>query len=324
MIRPEILLNAPLALDDGGNLQRGVIYASNESRFQTGTFDQPLTAYTVGWRDPENLDALLELIAPAVEVSRRFSFKKGKNSQFFLTEDDDVRAIGSPFKRIEFSGEEVDARTLNKGLTIRVDHDEDAIGTDWRERYTGFLLQRLVRNDLRRHVALLVAAANNTAKVWGNAANPDADMRTMLRTGKNKSGIRPNRILMGGEGWDLRAESYEAQDTPHAGKRADMSPAEVARKLMIDQLIVSEAVYQSGKTAKSDIVGSIAIGYYARSGMMKDDPSNIKRFVTPTSAGRFRTIVEEKAKYTDITVEHYSKGVITSDLGIEKITATES
>ncbi len=324
MDKSHSLLTAPLIADSGADLPSGVVAASNESRFRTANYNEPLTAYTVGWTDPEDVPALLESIAPAVDSPRRFSFKKAKNAEAFLSEDDDVRAIGASFKRVEFTGEEVDAKTLNKGLTICVDHDEDAVGADWRERFTGFLLQRLARNELRRNVALLIAAATNTNKVWSAETNPDKDLRDALRLGKNAAGIRPNVILWGGAAWDLRMDAFEAQDTPYAGRAAGMSPEDLTRKLMVQRNIISEAIYQSSASAKSDIVGKIVVAYYARSGQMKDEPSNIKRFVTPTDAGRYKVYVREHEKFTNITVEHYSRSYITNNLGIRQLTVAAS
>lgn len=322
MNKSNALLTAPLIADPGAELPTGVIAASNESRFVSSNYNQPLTAYTVGWRDPEDLPALLESIAPAVDAPRRFGFKKANNAEAFLSEDDDVRSIGSAFKRVEFTGTEVNANTLNKGLTVRVDHDEDAIGGDWQERYTGFLLQRLARNELRRNVALIVGAATNANKVWDETTNPDGDLRAALRLGKNAGGIRPNVILWGGAAWDLRLDAYEHPERVNPGRGADMTPEQLASKLMVQRNIISEAIYQSGATAKADIVGNIVLAYYARSGLMKDEPSNIKRFVTPTDAGRYKVYVREHEKFTDITVEHYSRSYITNSLGVRQLTVT--
>lgn len=318
------ILTAPILADAGANNVSGQVYASNASRFGSTYYSEPLTAYTVGWRDPENIEALLESIAPAVDVGRRFEFKKADNSEAFLSETDDVRAIGSAFKRVEYSGTTVNEKTHNKGLTTRVDKD-DEVGDGWREKYVGALMQRLFRNELRRAIALIDAAATNVAKVWGNAGNADADIRAQLRVAKNLGGIRPNQALIGGAAWDLRADSYEAQNTPHAGRRATMTPEQFAASLMISRAIVSEAVYTTSASAKGDIVGSIALLYYAMSGLMKDDPSNVKRFTSPTGqGGRTAVYIEEHPKWTDISVEHYSNTVITSTLGIRKITATAS
>ena len=157
------------------------ITTANENRFSAGNYSEALTAFTVGWTDPENTSKLLDFIAPPIAVGRRFEFKKSDNAQAFYSESDDVRAVGAEFKRVSYSGESVNEKTINKGLTIRVDHDEVA-GDDWQERYVQMLLQRLLRNELRRAVAAIdaIAAADESPKAWDADSNPDADIREML------------------------------------------------------------------------------------------------------------------------------------------------
>ena len=139
------------------------IISANENRFTAGNYSEALTAFTVGWRDPENIAELLDFIAPPVPVGRRFEFKRSDNAQAFYSENDDVRAVGAEFKRVRYDGESINEKTLNKGLTIRVDHDEVA-GDDWQERYVQMLMQRLLRNELRRAIqALDTIAAESSA-----------------------------------------------------------------------------------------------------------------------------------------------------------------
>lgn len=297
----------------------GVICAANEARFTSANYSEPLTAYTVGWRDPENIDQLIQDIFPEVSVGRRFEFKKALNAEQFLSETDDVRAIGSAFKRVESGGETVNEKTLNKGLTIRVDHDE-AIEDNWRETNVQRLMQRLLRNDLRRGVALIDAAATNVAKVWNNTTNPDGDVRAALKLGADATGMRGNIVVFGEAAFDLRLDAYEAADTPYAGRAAAMTLEELARKYMVDLVRVVKARYQSGAATKAGIVGSVAYAYSAFKGASKDDPSNVKRFITPARGGRFGVYVVEHEKYTDITVEHYSNIVISANIGIRKLT----
>lgn len=306
---------------DTGLQAPGSICAANESRFDAAHLSEPLTAFAVGWRDPNNLQELLDFVAPPVMVGRRFEFKQATNAEHFMTETDDVRAIGASFKRIEFSGTSVNAKTLNKGLTVRVDHDEE-VGGDWRERYVQLLLQRLLRNELRRAVSALDAEDTNANKVWGANANPDGDLREALKLATNASGIRPNKIVFGEGAWDLRADAYDQQNTAGAFRAAGLTPAEVARKLSLDGVQVIAARYQQSASAKSQILGDQVFCFFAADGVMKDEPSNVKRFVTPADGGRFRVYVDEQAKYTDISVEHYSQIVVTSNLGIRKLTVS--
>lgn len=315
------LTDTPLTADNG--LQRpGTLALANESRFTAAHYSEPLTAFAVGWKDPADLRGLLEFTAPSVNVARRFEFKKGTNAEYFLSEDDDLRASGSSFKRIDYAGSSVNSKTHNKGLTIRIDHDDEA-GDDWRERYTALLLQRLLRNELRRALTLLDAAATNADKTWpvdGTAYNPDHDIRNALTAAANVTGVRPNRVLIGEAAWEKRADSYAAQDKAGAFRSYGMTPQELAHRLLIADLRVVAARYQSAPTTKSRLVGSDVYAYYAQEGAMKDEPSNIKRFVTPTDEGPFRVYLDEHAKYTDLTVEHYSNLVITATDGIRKLT----
>lgn len=312
----------PILADAGPNANPvGQICAANEARFTSTHYSEPLTAYTTGWRDPENLDVLIEDLFPAVRVGRRFEFKAATNAEAFLSEADDTRAIGSAFKRVEYKGSTVNDKTLNKGLTIRVDHD-DEVGDDWRQRYTDLLMQRLLRNDLRRGIAIVDAAATNAAKTWNSSSNPDGDVRTALKAGTETVGMRGNVALYGEAAFDLRLDVYEAQDTPYAGRAAGMTLDQLAQKYMVDKVRVVKARYQSSASAKTAIVPSVVYTYIAIPGATKDDPTNVKRFVTPTASGKFRVYVMEHEKFTDISVEHYSNIVATSSLGVRKLTCS--
>lgn len=301
----------------------GTITTANESRFNAAHYSEALTAFTVGWHDPEDLSALLDFIAPPVPVGRRFEFKRANNAEAFYSETDDVRAIGSGFKRVEYSGETIQEKTLNKGLTIRIDHDE--ISTDdWEERTVQILLQRLYRNELRRAMAALDAAAQSAGATWGTSGKPDADVRAMLILASSDSGIRPNRLLFGEGAWDLRASSYESQENAGAIAGVSFTPAELARKLFVQDVRVISTQYQSSATSKSAIADKAVYAYYGNEALSKDEPSNLKRFITPTEGGKFRVYLDQRAKYTDLTVEHYSSIVVTSDLGIRKLSISAS
>lgn len=311
---------------DTGENQPGVICAANEARFTATNYSEALTQYTVGWRDPENLDALLDSIAPSVPVSRRFEFKKATNAEAFLSETDDVRAIGSNFKRVEYKGESVNEKTLNKGLTIRLDKD-DMLDDMEEERSIGRLMGRLSRNEVRRALTLINAGATNAAKVWSASTNPDKDLRDALTAATDVSGVRPNVLLFSESAWDLRMDAYEAaaNTSSYAGRAAAMTLQDLARKLMVDRIEVVKARYQSTASAKALVQTTLTVlGYLAIQGAGKDDASNVKRFVTPVGT-RYRVFRQESDKFIDLSVEHYSNIVITSSgASIRKLTVSAS
>jgi hypothetical protein len=301
---------------DNGRQDPGVICLANEARFTAANFSEPLTTYAVGFKEKENIQQELDIIAPPVAVPRRFEFKSASNAQEFLSEVDDIRAIGSPFKRVEFSGTSVNQKTHNKGLMIRLDRDEDLSLPGAEERAVGRLITRLLRNDLRRGYVLLAAAATNTAKTWDTTANKDLD------TGGESRGFESNLVVYGRAAWLKRLLSHRAQTVAGGvASSAISSPEELAMLFGIDKVIVSKSRYQSTGAAKAkNIGGAYVLMFYVSPSNDKDDPSNIKRFYTPTESGLFRVYREEHAKYVDITVEHYSNLVITSTVGIRMFT----
>lgn len=313
---------------DTGNLTPGGIYLANDSRFVEAHFSEPLTAYAVGWKDPNNIEATLEFIAPKVNTGRRFEFAAFTNAEEFLTEVDDVRAIYGEFKRVQFSSRKVTTRTLNKGLTIRV--DTDAMGEtiqNWREVYTAKLMRRLLRNELIRGITALTAAASATGVTWNASSgqDPDKDARTAADGFGDVVGIQPNRALYGRKAWTWRKNTYGQLNAPagYAGYAA-MSPADVAGSIGVDEVLVSNERYTTAPSTKSQAVGASVLIFLAESGMTPEDPSSIKRFVSPTAGGTPFRVYEQQinAHLYDITVEHYSQIVVTASIGIQKLTVT--
>lgn len=311
------------SLNNGHLPQEGVIHSATESRFSASHYSEALTTFSSGFKDPENLHQLLEFIAPSVPVGRRFEFKRSHNAEAFLSETDDLRAIGSSFKRVEYTGESVNEKTLNKGLTILIDHDE--VSTNyWQERYVQLLIQRLYRNELRRAIAVLDNAAQESIQTWNSLSNPDSELRKIIGIASNKSGIRPNRVLFGEAAWDTRSTTYETKEGSSSLRYADLSPEDLAKKLLVDEIKIIRARYQTNAHNKSHIVGNTIYTYFAQNMPTKDEPSNLKRFITPIDgAGNFRVYLEEHSKFTSLSVEHYSNIVVTSNLGIQKITINE-
>ena len=309
---------------DNGNLVPGQLYLANESRFNSAFFSDPLTSYATGWRDPGKLDELLDFIAPPVQVGRRFEYKQGNNAEYFLSEDDDRRAIGSAFKTIEHKGETALGKTDNKGLTMRIDLDLVGQMSNWRELYIQRLLHRLLRNEVRRAVDALAAGATNIAKTWDSTAgkDPDQDILTDLINAVDSSGVRPNRVLFGDVAWNKRLIAHRAQATAGGYASSALTPSELAGFLGVDGVHVSRDRWQSSSSAKSKIVGDIVLEFFATDTPGIDDPSHAKRFWSATESGGMYRVYEHavNSKMVDLTVEHYSTVIVLSQLGLRKLT----
>lgn len=313
------------------NLSGGQIALVNEDRLTAATYQEALTQYTVGWKDPENLQATIEgLFGPPVPVARRFEFKTTDTKDYFLSDgeaDEDVRGVGADFKLVEFAGTNNNAKTHNRGLRTRVDNDEKMDG--WQQRAVAVLLQRLLRNELRRGLKLLDTGATNNAQTWtynsstNPAPNPDDLIRAQCRESANASGVRPNVLAVGEAAWDIRAAAYAAQNNAGAYRSAGMTPEQLAAYLMLDAVVPVRSRYQSSLTAKTAALGQLAYLYYRGPGLSKDDPSHVKYFYTPAEGGtRYRVYVKDEAKYSEVIVEHYSLLMAASTLGLRKITVS--
>jgi len=294
---------------------------AKECQFNQNHYSEVLTQFTKNWTDTDGVESLLNFIAPKVPVSRRFEYKKSETDEIFCSEQDDLRASGSSFKRIEFSGSMIQAKTLNKGLTIRVDAD-DVVGDDWQERYVHMLMKRLYRNELRRAIAALKENAKDVEKTWTVESQPDVDIRETLLLSSYEHGFYPNRLLFGELAWYLRQDCYALQDNAGARISAEMSREHLAEKLLVEgiRLLKKQHLGIQGDELK----GNEIFAFYAQNGLLKDEPSNIKRFVTPSEDGNlFRVYLEEHTKFTDITVEHYSNIVVTSNTNITRLIAKQ-
>lgn len=313
---------SPLILDAGiGRNPVGQIVLANESRFDGSFLSEPLTAYSTGWGNSDEakkLKELLDFMAPEVPVARRFEFKTSTNAEQYLSETDDIRAIGGGFKRVEYKGGNTNEKTLNKGLTVVLDKDEMQAGDE--ERAVSNLMARLYRNETRRAATILLNVdASGTNKTWGSSANPDNDVLSAIDSAGDSSGMDPNRVLYGRGAWLLRASAAAAQDT--AGAIATLmarAPQDLAAFLGVEQVLQTSLRYQSAAATKTKIVGAYVVVFHAQANVGKDDPSCVKRFITPVGSG-MRVYRQEYAKYVEISVEHYSNIVATSTVGAKKL-----
>ncbi len=317
---------SPTAIKDDGGFQHDRIVEANASLLTESYFSEPLTNYAVGFRDPNNIEETLNFFAPEVKVNRRFEYAEHTNAEEFYSDgDDDERAIGADFGSVEYTSEKINAKTLNRGLKICVDLDEVADKEGWREQYTGKLLRRLRRNSLRRAIALLSAAATNTAKTWDTTAgkDPDQDVITDLIAAATAAGVRPNRVGYGDTANSKRLLAHRAQNSAGGFASAGLTTDQVAAFLGVDKVLVSKERYSTGG-AKAEILSNLVLMFMALDGADTEDASNIKRFVTPTEGGGLVRVYERQinAKNYEIVVEHNELIKITSTLGIRKFTVS--
>lgn len=304
----------------------GQIALANSSLFAEAYFNEPATHFAVGWRSEDGLEQTLDFLAPPRQVPRNFTYFEWINAEMLLLDADveRIRSIGADYKRVEYTSTKTAGTTDNKGLTVRIDLDQVVQQPGWENRYVAMLQDRLLRGELKDTVALISAAATNTAKTWDTTAlkDPDKDVQTDLIAGATSSGLRPNRVLYGDTAWDKRAISHRAQTTAGGFASASMTPQQVASLLGVDQVMVSRSRYQNAAATKAEIVNNLVIEFIASNNPTEFDPTNAVRFWSPTvSGGMWRVYIQQvNAKLVDITVEWNSSPKVLTTLGLRKLT----
>ena len=312
--------------DSGG--KNGQVFAANDANFDAAHLSEPMTDYIVGAVERDDLQALLGALAPDIPAARAFTYRTHDSREDFQTDsadDGDIREIGGEFKTVRRTGAQVDGRTDNKGLTMVLDNDQGGELPAVQQRAVLNLTQRLLRSELRRVITLL--DGNDTAESsvnWGpsnTTADPDSDLLSMLENSGDVRGLDSNVLVLGGA-WIRRVLALRRADNHGATVTGSMTPQQLAEYFNVERVVVMKTRFQSSGTAKAKILTNDVYAYYAAAGLMNDDPSNIKRFVTPTGAGGLRVYIEQRLKKTLVSVEHYSRIVCASAVGIRKLPTT--
>jgi len=316
------------ALGDPGSGKSGMVYAANDANFDSAHLSEPLTEYIVGVQETADLGATLEAIAPSVPVGRSFSYRKHDEREAFQSDgvsNDDIREIGGEFALIRRTGEQLDGRTDNKGLTMVIDNDQGGEDPAVQQRAVVNLTDRLLRSEIVRTEALLEANDTEAARNWGatnTTADPDYDVLEQVNLSGDARGLDANIVLFGGGAHVRRVAALRRTASAGGFATGALNPEQLADFYGVEEVVRTKIRFQASKTAKSKVVDNKVYCYYAGRNLMADDPSNIKRFVMPTPDGALRVYVQPALKRTLISVEHYSRIILTSPLGIRKIAVT--
>lgn len=324
-----LALTGATLLSDGPQL--GHITVANASQNYAGSLAQDVQGYLAGLPSTDE-SAMLEALFPGMQTNDFFQFAKADDEAYFTEADDsDIRAIGANFKRVQYRGTTVTDSTVQKGLTMRVDHKtlpkvNGVIVPGWENRYAAALRARLIRSDIYRGLAVVDAASTNVAITFSASTNPDGLLRAMVQLGRSATGLVPTTLVMGNASWQGRIDAYEAPARVNTGttNHSDYSPEELARYLMVGKVIIQDSIILTTKGGtKADMLGLYNYSYNASDSPIIDDPSNVKRAWSPvTGGGEWAVAIQESSVWTDITVWHESKIFIPISSGIRKTTVT--
>ena len=307
------------------DLEPGQIYVANDDRFTQGSFSQPLTNFAVGgWGNTGLERELLLYTGQPIPVSRRFSYKVWSNAEALRSETtDDLRAIGGDFKEVVLTNTEVTAKVYNRGLVMVLDKDEIADGVMSEQLAVQYLTARIKLNQIRRASALLIASATNTARTWlSGTRDADLDIMTAVLAYHTAVGVYPNTVVSGKTAWLGRLTTMRALATAAGFASSAWDEKALAAFLGVDEVGRVNATYQSGAAAKTVIGASIVLVHLRAQTQMREDPSNLKYFWTPTESGgpvsAFR--YEVGRKKVVVGVEHNELLAATYTGGIQTLT----
>lgn len=307
----------------------GQITVANSAQNYAGSLAQDVAGYLAGLPSGDEQMAL-DALFPGIQTNDFFQYAKADDEAFLAEADDsDIRAIGAAFKRVQYRGTTVTASTLQKGLTMRVDHKtlpkiNGAVIPGWENRYAEALKNRLLRVDRIRGIAALdTAATSGGNKTFDGTTNPDGFLRAMIQLTRTANGQMPTHCIIGNAGQQLRIDAYEAAARAnHAmSNHGAYTMEELARYLGVGKVVLDDGIKQTVKGgAKADVLGSVAYSYTSNDSPLMDDPSNIRRAWSPVEGGgEWAVAIQEAAVYTDITVWHESLFFTPFTAGIRKI-----
>ncbi len=287
------------------------ITLANSDAYNAANLSEPLSAYCAGLPIDDGAAELLAFIAPEVKTAKRFEYTKFGDG-IMLVDEDDERAVRGEFKEIDISGDVVNAKLVNHGLTLAIDDDE--FFADYEQEAVRILKNRLVANELSRAVAMAKAAAGTLeSKTWksGGGTNPDLDIRKLITSVGDKGGINANRVLIGDAAWTYRLESLLGSQNVASGGQAMFTIDTLRGFVGAEKILTCDKRFETkvkdsdGKAAKEykAFLANYVLAFNARDGISKFDASTFKRFVGEEG---FKVYVEKKTKRTIVTVEHYS------------------
>lgn len=310
----------------------GQITVANSAQNYAGSLAQDVQGYLAGLPSSDE-SIMLEALFPGMPTNDFFQFAKA-DDEAFLTEADnsDIRGAGASFKRVQYKGSNVAATTVQKGLTMRVDHKNlpkvnGVVVPGWENRYAASLKNRLIRADIVRGLAVVDAAATNVAITYSAATNPDGLLRAMCQLTRTAIGDLANvQLVCGNAAHQGRLDAYEAAARVNTSlaNHAGYTLEQLASYLSIKRVLIQDGVKQTVKGgAKADQLGLVNYSYAVTDSPLMEDPSNIKRAWSPvTGGGEWATAIQEHAVYTDITVWHESLIFAPQTTGIRKTTVT--
>jgi len=290
---------------------------------------QALSQYAAGVSDSENLQALLDRIAPPTPVGAiRFTYGLETESEEFQkrTLANITRPVHGEFPELKITGSEAEGRCNNIGLVSYLDLDQGGALPQMQQLEVQRLRNIILRSQIADALALIDAAASaDTGMNWGaSGADPDSDVDDMVDAGGRASGVDNNIVVFGRGSFMKRRRSYRKESRTNGGEHAILTPDQLRDVYQVDDVINLRTLYRSSSTANTALLDNTLYTYDARPGLSLKDSSNIKRMTYVAAGGATRVWITVGTHRVKITVDAYAVNKITRSVGIRKRAVTFS
>lgn len=268
-----------------------------------------------------------EFLAPAVAVGlnashtyhyryfdKDFSFPKAQ------TASDLVRGFGGEFQYVGSQDGLRAASLYNIGLSIALEKHRVEADPAYRTR-NAIRLQNIIQTALTLDaVAKFDAGVEDKTKSI-TVSTETGDILNILRgyllDAGAKSGVMPNRMLVGARAWQ-RIKGY-ASNKNTAGAFAFPKTVE---ELGVELGVVAKEVkayYNAGASSLTELLGDKILVFYGESGLNEFDLSSMKSFVG-TTVPSFRTWEHPQGELEVLTTSYWGNVEMTCDRGTLEIT----
>jgi len=318
-----------IALSDSLPQSHGQVCLANDTLIDQASYTEELTTYGIGYGSMtgNKLRTLRDFIAPPrLSNSRTVRLTQYDETEPWATVDYNKikRAPMADFAEVrQRSATKVDRTIPNRGLTVRLDRDQIKDRPMWQQIHTQWLIDLLLRATVMESLDVLSAAALSDLVTWNSTSDPDMDIKSRLLAQANITGFYPRRALYGDQATLKRQRAYRAQ--LNAGSLAGAQAVgddQIAAVIGLDAVLSSAERYQSGASARTELVGSNVLVFTSIDTDSPEDPSNLVRCVANASFGGGEYAVyltQEGVKTIYLTVENYELISVQHTTGLMKI-----
>jgi len=251
--------------------------------------------------------ALAEFISPRVGTGLSSGQYKSYNAKNAFQVYETLRALGGPNTRIQFAADDPFFNCRPRGLEIGIDDSERTkAGADNQRSLEEARVKTLVSTTILSHEKVVFDKANAItavvgAGVWSNdEVDPIAEINAELTAIVNRTGMIPNRMVLGLGAWNVLREHPLVKARLVGGEVSELSLDKFKTLLLFPGIevrigVLSRDTTKFGKDkAAVNIVGASLLMFFGQDSPNEFDPSFMKTFM-PT-AGAIDSVMQYRGE----------------------------